>query len=180
MKTLSPQTRLRSNIKLNPPTASTQRLEPRPHCLEASALTAALSLLLIPLFHTGKAVTPTRTKGSYVMSTCKKRKTSEYSSFSWSWSFFFVFVFCYVLFCFSTNGSKTKNELPCNSTSAPFQDYKQGLSSQSILANLACRCLRILVNVVVHAIVILLLNFRSHSVWTTLSFPEQFGLFRTL
>ena len=82
MKTLSPQTRLRSNIKLNPPTASTLRLEPRPHCLEASALTAALSLLLIPLFHTGKAVTPTRTKGSYVMSTCKKRKTSEYSSYS--------------------------------------------------------------------------------------------------
>ena len=64
-------------------------------------------------------------------------------------------------------------------TSAPFQDYKQGLSSQSILTNLACRCLRILVDVVVHAIVILFLNFRSHLVWTTLSFPEQFDLFRT-
>ena len=65
-------------------------------------------------------------------------------------------------------------------TSAPFQDNrKKGISSQSILANLACRCLRILVDVVVHVIVILLFNFRSHSVWTTLSFPEQFDLFRT-
>ena len=100
--------------------------------------------------------------------------------------FFFVFVFCYVLFCFvlfffSRMARNLKMNYPAiqYTTSAPFQDYKQGLSSQSILTNLACRCLRILVDVVVHAIVILFLNFRSHSVWTTLSFPEQFDLFRT-
>ena len=98
--------------------------------------------------------------------------------------FVFVFVFCYVLFCFvffSRMARNLKMNYPAiqYTTSAPFQYYKQGLSSQSILANLACRCLRILVDVVVHAIVILFLNFRSHSVWTTLSFPEQFDLFRT-
>ena len=90
-------------------------------------------------------------------------------------------MFCFVLFFFSRMARNLKMNYPAiqYTTPAPFQDYKQGVSSQSILANLACRCLRILVGVVVHAIVILLLNFRSHSVWTTLSFPEQFGLFRT-
>ena len=93
--------------------------------------------------------------------------------------FFVVFVFCYVFF--PRMARKLKMNYPAiqYTTSAPFQDYKQGLSSQSILANLACRCLRILVDVVVHVIVILLFNFRFHSVWTTLSFPEQFDLFRT-
>ena len=91
-------------------------------------------------------------------------------------------MFCSVLFFFFSQMARNlKMNYPAiqYTTSAPFQDYKQGVSSQSILANLACRCLRILVDVVVHAIVTLLLNFRSHSVWTTLSFPEQFDLFRT-
>ena len=96
--------------------------------------------------------------------------------------FLFFVMFCFVLFFFFSRMARNlKMNYPAiqYTTSAPFQDYKQGLSSQSILTNLACRCLRILVDVVVHAIVILLLNFRSHSVWTTLSFPEQFDLFRT-
>ena len=96
--------------------------------------------------------------------------------------FLFFVMFCFVLFFFFSRMARNlKMNYPAiqYTTSAPFQDYKQGLSSQSILTNLACRCLRILVDVVVHAIVILFLNFRSHSVWTTLSFPEQFDLFRT-